>query len=176
MEHDRGSFSEVIELRGHIIDSLILPSIMDEVMDRGGEFTILEIQVGRRKDEPSYARVEITAPSREVLSVLLDRARRLGATAAVVEGVRCEPAPADGVFPEAFYSTTNLDTLVKINGRWIPVEHPEMDCGIVVDFATETARCVPLNEVRKGDMVVVGHDGVQVVPLERPRHQPQVFG
>jgi len=46
----------------------------------------------------------------------------------------------------------------------------------VVDFATETARCVPLNEVRKGDMVVVGHDGVQVVPLERPRHQPQVFG
>ncbi len=170
------AYSEVIELRGHIIDSYILPAIMDEVMDRGGEFVVQAIEVGRRKDEPSYARIQISAPSREVLEVLLDRARRLGAVSVGVESVRCEPAPADGVFPDDFYSTTNLDTLVKIDGDWVPVEHPEMDCGIVVDFASRTARTVPISEVKANDMVVVGHEGIRVVPLERPRKQPQVFG
>ena len=32
-------------------------------MDRGGEFVIEEIRVGRRKDEPSYARIQISAPN-----------------------------------------------------------------------------------------------------------------
>ena len=53
--------SDVLELRGHIIDSLVLPQIMEEVMDRGGEFVIQQIDVGRRKDEPSYARIQISA-------------------------------------------------------------------------------------------------------------------
>src|SRR5919197_5215404 len=100
------TFSETIELRGHIIDSLVLPQIMDEVMARGGEFLIQQVDVGRRKDEPSYARIQITAPTAELLEVMLDRAQRLGATSLRTEQVRLEPAPADGVFPEGFYSTT----------------------------------------------------------------------
>ena len=39
----------------------------------------------------------------------------------------------DGVFPDGFYSTTNLETVVRLGGHWVPVENPEMDCGIVVD-------------------------------------------
>src|SRR5438067_10554506 len=109
-----GPFSDVIELRGNIIDSYILPAIMDEVMDRGGEFEVEQIQVGRRKDEPSFARIRLTAPTRELLQLLLDRAQRLGATQADVESVALEPAPADGVFPDGFYSTTNLDTHVRL--------------------------------------------------------------
>lgn len=168
-------FSEVIELRGHIIDSYILPAIMDEVMDRGGEFVVEQIEVGRRKDEPSYARIQISAPSAELLEVILDRAQRLGATSLRTEQVRVEPAPADGVFPEGFYSTTNLETEVKIRGEWVRVEHPEMDCGITVDLEQCTARTVALADVRAGQLIVVGHEGVRVVPMERPRRQPQVF-
>ena len=70
MTDDR-PLSEVIELRGHIIDSYILPAIMDEVMDRGGEFDVEQINVGRRKDEPSYARIRLSAPTRELLDLLL---------------------------------------------------------------------------------------------------------
>lgn len=169
-------FTHIIELRGHIIDSYVLPAIMDEVMDRGGEFDVLEIQVGRRKDEPSYARIALSAPTRELLAVLLDRAQRLGATSVAVNSVRLMPAPADGVFPAGFYSTTNLDTQVKLDGDWIPVRYPEMDCGIVVDPVARTASTVPLADVRAGDLVVVGHEGVRVSPPERPRRQPQVFG
>src|SRR3979409_2409965 len=133
-------FSEIVELRGHIIDSYALPRIMEEVMDRGGDFVIEEIRVGRRKDEPSYARIQISAPNQELLDVLLDRAQRIGAVPEEAEQVsllpapagRCTPppAPAEGVVPEGFSSTTNLDTAVRLNGQWVQVEWPEMDCAI----------------------------------------------
>ncbi len=162
-------YTQEIELQGHIIDSMILPQIMDEVMDRGGNFIIQEFRVGRVKTEQSYARIELQADSPEVLEILITHARRLGATVPRVEQVLTEPAPADGVFPEGFYSTTNLETLVMINGNWVPVAHPEMDLGIVVDPEAGTARTCPLADVRKGEQVVVGERGVRVIPLERPR-------
>src|ERR1700694_2987696 len=169
------TFSEIVELRGHIIDSYVLPQIMDEVMDRGGEFVIQDIQVGRRKDEPSYARIQISAPSRELLELLLNRAQRIGALPEEIEQVILVPAPADGVFPEGFYSTTNLETAVRLAGRWVQVEWPEMDCGIAVDAAGGRAWTVALSDVKAGEPLVVGHEGVRVTPLERPRTQPQVF-
>jgi lysine-ketoglutarate reductase/saccharopine dehydrogenase-like protein (TIGR00300 family) len=169
------SFSETVELHGHIIDSYALPRIMDEVMDRGGEFDIAEIRVGRRKDEPSYARIQISAPSRELLDLLLDRAERIGAVREEIEQVRLAPAPADGVFPEGFYSTTNLETAVRLNQQWVRVEWPEMDCGIAVDPDANRAWTVALSDVKNGEQLVIGHEGVRVTPLERPRAQPQVF-
>src|SRR5579864_484972 len=87
------SCSETVELHGHIIDSYALPRIMDEVMDRGGDFQIEEIRVGRRKDEPSYARIQISAPNRELLDLLLDRAERIGAVREDIEQARLAPAP-----------------------------------------------------------------------------------
>jgi lysine-ketoglutarate reductase/saccharopine dehydrogenase-like protein (TIGR00300 family) len=169
------TFSETIELRGHIIDSLILPQIMDEVMDRGGEFVIQQIDVGRRKDEPSYARIQITAPTAELLDVLLDRAQRIGAILDVVDQVHTLPAPADGVFPENFYSTTNLETEVRLAGQWVRVDYPEMDCAVAVDLEQRRAWTVALSDVPTGQQIVVGHEGVRVKPLERPRVQPPVF-
>lgn len=168
-------FRDVVELRGHIIDSMILPTIMDEIMDRGGDFHVETLEVGRRKDEPSYCRIEIRASSREELEALLERVGRLGATRAEASPVRTAPAPADGVFPEGFYSTTNLQTWVNIDGQWSSVQYPEMDCAIAVDPSEHTARCVTPNEVRAGTHIVIGHEGVRVVPLERPRTQPAIF-
>jgi lysine-ketoglutarate reductase/saccharopine dehydrogenase-like protein (TIGR00300 family) len=169
------TFSDTVELRGHIIDSFALPQIMDEVMDRGGEYVIEHIEVGRRKDEPSYARIKISAPTRELLDLLLDRAQRIGAVPEDVEQVHLAPAPADGVFPEGFYSTTNLATEVRLQGRWVEVEWPEMDCGIGVDPEQGRAWTVALSDVQRGQQLVVGHEGVKVTPLERPREQPPVF-
>jgi lysine-ketoglutarate reductase/saccharopine dehydrogenase-like protein (TIGR00300 family) len=148
---------------------------MDEVMDRGGEFVIQEIDVGRRKDEPSYARIQISAPTRELLELLLDRVQRIGAQPEDVEQVTLVAAPTDGVFPEGFYSTTNLETAVRLNGQWVRVDWPEMDCAISVDPESVRAWTVALSDVKEGEQIVVGHDGVRVTPLERPRTQPQVF-
>jgi lysine-ketoglutarate reductase/saccharopine dehydrogenase-like protein (TIGR00300 family) len=169
------TFSETVELHGHIIDSYALPRIMDEIMDRGGEFVIEEIRVGRRKDEPSYARIQISAPDRGLLDLLLDRAERIGAEREQIAEAMLAVAPADGVFPEGFYSTTNLETAVRLGQQWVPVEWPEMDCGIAVDSVDGRAWTVALSDVKQGEQIVVGHDGVRVTPLERPRTQPQVF-
>ena len=47
-------FSREIEVRGHLIDSLILTKIFDGVMDLGGEFEVKKIQIGKKKkDEPT---------------------------------------------------------------------------------------------------------------------------
>src|ERR671937_2801199 len=110
------TFSETVVLRGHIIDSYALPQLMDDVMDRGGDYVIQHIEVGRRKDEPSYARIKISAPTKELLALLVDHAQRIGASPEHPEQVRREAAPADGVFPEEFYSTTNLATDVRVAG------------------------------------------------------------
>jgi lysine-ketoglutarate reductase/saccharopine dehydrogenase-like protein (TIGR00300 family) len=166
---------EVIEIRGHIIDSNILSRILDEIMDRGAQFTVEDVAIGSRRDDPSYARVEVRAQSAEDLDALLEQLERFGATPVQIAPVRVAPAPADGVYPDDFYSTTNLRTLVFLDGEWIEVAYPEMDCAILLEQDARVARCVTLNEVRAGDPIVVGHDGIQVRPIERPRHQPPVF-
>jgi lysine-ketoglutarate reductase/saccharopine dehydrogenase-like protein (TIGR00300 family) len=44
---------------------------------------------------------------------------------------RFEPAPADGVLPEGFFSTSNLPTYVRVGGQWLMPDRPRMDCVIV---------------------------------------------
>src|SRR5579884_2064579 len=132
MPTDR-QFSEVVEVRGHIIDSMILPKILDELMDLGVEFNIERVEVGRQKRDTSYARVEIVAGSQDDLDQAVGAAIRLGAQPLSLEEVSLLPSPRDGVAPEDFYSTTNLETWIRHAGRWVPVEYPEMDCAVVVD-------------------------------------------
>jgi lysine-ketoglutarate reductase/saccharopine dehydrogenase-like protein (TIGR00300 family) len=70
----------------------------------------------------------------------------------------------DGVFPDFFYSTTNLATRVRLDGRWFPVENPEMDCGLVVDDSGDTRRVytLPMADVKAGMSVVCGASGIRV--------------
>ena len=55
--------SETVELRGHIIDSLILPKVLDTILTSGGNFKIGEIRIGEKRADQSYARVEVSAPT-----------------------------------------------------------------------------------------------------------------
>ncbi len=166
--------SEVVQISGHIIDSLILPKILDEIMDLNGTFEILEMRIGKRKTDPSTARLRVEARSLGHLSTILRRLSRLGAVPVHLTDVKLERATKAGVFPSAFYSTTNLPTEIRFRGRWRPVRNIEMDCGIVVDPRTGQARCTPMASIRKGAWVVCGSDGVRVTPLERAR-QAEVF-
>ena len=70
----------------------------------------------------------------------------------------------DGVFPDFFYSTTNLATRVRLAGRWVQVENPEMDCGLVVDDSGEQVRVytLPMSDVKAGMKVVCGASGIRV--------------
>ena len=64
-------------------------------------------------------------------------------------------APADGVLPEGFFSTTNLPTYVKVGGDWrLPIE-PRMDSAVVLG-ADGTLRIREGRRVQAGELVVVG--------------------
>lgn len=161
--------SETVELEGHIIDSLILPKVLDEVISRGGTFELMEIRVGQKRRDPSYARIRVEAPSEESLSHILKRIRPHGAVPVLEEEAVLVPADLDGAFPENFHCTTNLPTFIRYKNQWIEVDRPEMDCGIVLDPESGRARTIIMGEVRKGQWIVVGHRGVKVMPLQRSR-------
>ncbi|TAJ44664.1 ornithine cyclodeaminase [Methanofollis fontis] len=161
--------SREIELEGHIIDSGIMTKVMDQVMDMGGNFEILVFDVGKQKTDPSYARLRIAAPTEEQLDLILSEVFRLGAHYPIVADAALVPAEGDRIVPKGFYSTTNHPTQVKVGGEWIPVEFLEMDCILVVDKEQKRACCTPLSKLKKGDLVVVGEDGVKVDYPERPR-------
>jgi lysine-ketoglutarate reductase/saccharopine dehydrogenase-like protein (TIGR00300 family) len=163
--------TETIELRGHIIDSLILPRVWDMIMDLGGNFEVEEMHIGRRKDEPSYARMQVIAPDDAVLEAMLAELQQLGATIVRAQDAKTERVEQAGVLPDDFYSTTNLPTQVRVNGRWVDVAQIEMDVAIVVNHQAGRAVCCPMHEVQVGDEVVVGHGGIKVMPLERARHR-----
>ncbi len=162
-------FSEEITLEGHIIDSGILSKVWGTVMDLGGEFDLQEIRVGRSKNETSFARMKISAASDAQLHRILIALQDDGAVLVSRDDVQTAPAPCDGALPDGFYSTTNLPTEVRLSGRWVDVSGTEMDLIIVVDQAQSSARMIPMADVRQGDPVVIGHDGIRVIPLERAR-------
>lgn len=159
--------SEEIVLEGHIIDSLTLPKVMDAIVYHDGDFEVMEIRVGRTRDAESYARLKVTAPDAATLDAILELVGPLGARILDNHDVRTAPAPRDGALPDDFYSTTNLETQVRIQGQWVPVANTEMDLAIVVDGATGTAAMKPMSEVKAGEAVAVGHSGIRVTPLAR---------
>ncbi|HEY4235564.1 MAG TPA: TIGR00300 family protein [Lacipirellulaceae bacterium] len=161
------SHVEEVEVVGHIIDSLILPKVLDTITASGGSFRITKINVGQARQDPSYALVEVRAGSAELLEQILAQIADHGAVRTTTQDCRLVAADMDGAFPESFYSTTNQRTEVRIGGQWIEVADQEMDCGIVVDAARTTARCVPMIEVERGMSIVAGHSGVRVFPVDR---------
>src|SRR5574340_137442 len=171
MDHMPHGPYEDVRITGHLIDSGIMSEIMDDIVALDGEFETLSFEVGRTNRDASVALLRIRGRDEAHLDKILGVIGQLGAEPLDSDDARVAPAPADGVFPESFYATTNLETAVRIAGRWVGVSGPEMDLGIVVD--EETARTVAMADVRKGEPVVVGHEGVRVRPIERPRDKQE---
>jgi lysine-ketoglutarate reductase/saccharopine dehydrogenase-like protein (TIGR00300 family) len=144
-------------------------------MDMRGDFQVLEFSVGKRKEDPSYARLLIRASGQEQLENILELVYREGAQPVSVQEAKLEPAPKEMVMPDDFYSTTNNSTQVYHGGRWINVQNMMMDKCIVVDTKRKTAECKMVRDVVRGDMIVVGERGVKITPQERPREGVDIF-
>jgi lysine-ketoglutarate reductase/saccharopine dehydrogenase-like protein (TIGR00300 family) len=160
--------SETVEVAGHIVDSLILPKVLDLIVEAGADYHLDEVEIGRTNLDPSRARIEITHRDDAALATLLERLAVHGASPVGDADARLVPAERDGVLPAGFHSTTNLATDVRVAGRWLPCENPEMDCALVV-IDGERVRTVPMHRIRAGDLVVMGIDGVRVHAPSRAR-------
>ena len=158
---------EVVEVEGHIIDSLTLAKIMDVILAAGADYRVVDVDIGKTNTDTSRARLEIEADD-ETLSSLLVELQAHGANRVVQVDAEVVATDRDGVLPPGFYATTNLPTAVRLGGQWVDVQNPEMDCGLIVRD-DGTVRTIPMHRARSGDRIVVGVDGVRVTPFERPR-------
>lgn len=157
--------SETITIEGHIIESLTLPRVLDEIIELGATYEIVDLQLGIKHEDPSFARLKVTHDDEDALTALVERLRQHGANPETVEDAQLTTADVDGAFPPGFYSSTNLETEVRVEGKWLRVVRPEMDCGIVIEDGA--ARTIPMGEVEKGQTIVMRGLGIRVLPLEK---------
>ena len=169
--------SEPVELRGHLIDAGLLSRVLSDIDEYGGDYVVERFDIGHGTTEESYARVAVSAADVTALARLLMRLQTHGANLVDPGEALVREVDRDGVFPADFYSTTNLATSVRVDGRWVDVEHPEMDCGLLVEPGDPVrVRTVPVSDVRAGDRVVCGAAGVRVTPVARTSEDgEQVF-
>src|SRR4051794_1388972 len=148
--------SEIVELEGHIVDSLLLAKVLDQIVESEADYRIIDFELGRRNIDPSRTTIEITADDESVLDALLEPVPLQGVHRPTALDAVLVSSAREGVLPDGFSATTNLATDVRVDGRWRSVENPEMDCGTVV---TDThVRTVAMHRVHVGDRIVVGFD------------------
>ncbi|MGR3318849.1 MAG: ornithine cyclodeaminase, partial [Candidatus Anammoxibacter sp.] len=157
---------ETVILQGHIVDSLTLPKVLDQILSLGGSFSIIEIDIGRTRIDISRAVIRVEASSEKELETIVGKLKLQGVRLQDTDNVMLANAPEDGVFPENFYSTTNLETFVKYKDNWLLVDGQEMDLGIRFDNKNKKFITTTMNDAKKGDSFVVGHKGVRVTPFE----------
>lgn len=160
-------FSDTVTTSGHLVDSGVMARILDTVIQHRGEFEVIEFAMGRTNQEASRLRLRIGAPSPAELDALLALLHDLGCARESMPPLGLAAAPAAGIAPADFYSTTNHPTRVQLDGHWIEVEELRMDAAIVVRDGR--ALCTKLRDLRAGDPVVCGIAGVQVTPPPQDR-------
>jgi lysine-ketoglutarate reductase/saccharopine dehydrogenase-like protein (TIGR00300 family) len=162
------TFTEHVEITGHLMDSGVLSRILDDIREYGGDWVIEKIDVGRESGDMSTATIKVWCDDEDDLQRLLMRLQTRGVNQVDPGEASVEVAEVDGVFPDGFYSTTNLETRVRLDGRWVSVDNPEMDCGLIVDKSDGRTRVytLPMADVRAGMTVVCGASGIKVTVPE----------
>ncbi len=169
--------SDTVEITAHLLDQGVLSRILEDIREYDGDYTIERFDVGKDVNDTSYAKLAIGAADDDALQRLLMRLQTRGVNLVDPGEVALATTGQDGVFPDGFYSTTNLDTKVRVGNRWVPVTNPEMDCGLVVSGEGEATRVetVPMSDVRTGMRVVCGAGGVRVT-VPKVDRSDEVFG
>ena len=166
---DIATHAAVVDAEGHLIDSQILNTIFDTVIERGGQFEVQHFEIGRTNDDFSRLRLKVSAPSGEALQRLLEELMPLGCRAVEEQDALVRLADRDGAVPDDFYSTTNMRTEVRIAGEWRPVARQRMDAVIAIENGAPV--CRKLREVKIGDRIVCGLAGLRIAPEFRDRER-----
>lgn len=165
--------SETVEAEGHLIDSGNFQSILTTIVEHGSEYEILRFDVGKKNEESSRLTLKLTAATGERLQDLLAKLSVFGCYVKGTPAAVLRPADLDGAAPDDFYSTTNHRTAVFLDGQWVTAAHQRMDAALVVEGGTVS--CRKLRDLRRGDLVVCGMQGVRVSPDVQSRDKP-TFG
>lgn len=173
------SANETVEITGHLMDHGILSRVLDDIREYGGDYSIDRFDVGRETDDPSHAVITVTTEDGESLQRLLMRLQTRGVNQVDPGEAEVAVADRDGVFPDQFYSTTNLETRVRVDGAWLTVGNPEMDCGLILERDADgkpvRVYTLPMSDVREGMLVITGASGIKVT-VPAPDREAEAFG
>jgi lysine-ketoglutarate reductase/saccharopine dehydrogenase-like protein (TIGR00300 family) len=159
--------SDTIEAEGHLIDSGHLSAIFDKIIEYRAQYEILKFDIGRTNDDPSRIEMRISASDSHQLDELLQQLTTWGCHPVRERDALLKPAEKDRCVADDFYSTTNHRTHVRVGGRWREVEKQRMDAVIVIENGGPV--CRKLRDVKAGDSIVCGHEGIRVTPEFRER-------
>ena len=165
--------SETVQAEGHLIDTGNFQSILTTVVEHGSEYEILRFAIGRKNEEGSHLTLKLTAATDDRLQDLLSKLSVFGCFVKGTPSVVLRAADMDGAAPEDFYSTTNHRTAVFLNGEWVTAAEQRMDAALVIENGHVV--CRKLRDIRKGDQVVCGMQGIRVSPDVQSRDRP-TFG
>ncbi len=167
--------SRVIRMEGHLLDSGLISRALDLIVENGGSFQVLNFQLGEQRQSTSNAQVKVSAPSHDVMEEIMTQLIDLGAVALPQElcDTNLEPVIQDGVAPDDFYVTTIYPTEVRIQCEWVKVQNQRMDGAIAVTHTPNgpVARCKVLRDLKVGEQVVVGVEGIRTVRKTESREQ-----
>ena len=166
--------SETIEAEGHLIDSGNFQSILTTIVEHGSEYEILRFDIGRKNEQGSHLTLKLTCATDESLQDLLSKLSVFGCYVKGTPWATLRVADMDGAAPVDFYSTTNHRTSVFVKGAWVTVDNQRMDAALVVTV-NGTVTCRKLRDIRKGDSIVCGMQGIRVAPDVQSRDKPS-FG
>ena len=152
---------------GHLIDSGILGKILNLIIAEGGDYEIVEFVIGKTNVSVSRLEIDLICDTEEQLSRITEKLIQQGSYEARVPESVTVPAPADGVAPDEFYSTTNHRTEVYSGGTWQEVADQRMDAVVVMNPGD--LRCKKLRDIKKGDRILVSSESIRVHPPERER-------
>jgi lysine-ketoglutarate reductase/saccharopine dehydrogenase-like protein (TIGR00300 family) len=165
--------SETVEAEGHLIDTGNFQSILTTIVEHGSEYEIQRFAIGRKNEEASHLTLKLTAATDDRLQDLLSKLSVFGCFVKGTPDIVLRAADMDGAAPEDFYSTTNHRTAVFLNGEWVTAADQRMDAALVVEHGRVV--CRKLRDIRKGDRVVCGMQGIRVSPDVQSRDRP-TFG
>jgi lysine-ketoglutarate reductase/saccharopine dehydrogenase-like protein (TIGR00300 family) len=155
-----------VELAGHLLDSGLVNRLFDLTTEAGGEATVENLAIAQRHDQPSTARVRLSAPSAKRLDLIVNRLMPLGAhPTAEPTDARLKSVIKTAVAPDDFYSTTIYPTDVRVAGQWVRTTEQRMDAVIVIessDLNKWSARCRLIRDLKVGDRVICGVEGVRI--------------
>ncbi len=167
---------ESLTVEGHLLDEHKLSQVLATLDEHGVPFHVRRFRIGDRAEDESLIDLELHGETAEQIQAAVQACAQFGVKFSFEDAELAE-ADRDGVLPEGFYSTTNFQTNVRVQGETIGVERLEMDCGIRVwrEEGGWRAETCPMHKARKGDLFVVGFKGLRVVPPVREEAERDEF-
>jgi len=153
--------------QGHLVDSGTLTRLLNLIVEEGADYEVLAFKLGKTNRDESRLELEVRTRGEAELVSLAAKLVALGCYEPRPGEAVFRPAPADGVAPEDFYSSTHHRTEVFVQGRWREVRRQRMD-GMVALEGGEPV-CRKLRELKEGEPVLCGSSAVRLAPPARDR-------